>query len=249
MPDDEPSAAKTTQDVILEPTLSVEGTDDGSANAPKVEDAKPSASNIDISFSRSPQDHARQEHFRPPLPPRPTNLSLFQVEKGPKDPLPRTTSSSAQQLQSSATTAISRTEISAHSYQDGSRETFATASESTHPQKSNQIFGSIQRMKGLARSEGGDTSSIRSFAPTLGRGTDNESLLGDIFGDSREVPAWKLFGHESDDGKPSETFLDEENELGADFHREFDSIGGPSGNEASEGEYIHNESFRLTNLL
>ena len=121
--------------------------------------------------------------------------------------------------------------------------------EPTLSRRSSQHFGSIRRRKGLDSSEGGDTASIRSSAPTLGRSTDNESLLGDMFGAPPDVPTWKLFGHESDDGKLSDTLLHEDHELGADFYQEFDSIGESSGDEANEGEYIRKGSFRLAKLL
>ena len=174
--------------------------------------------------------------YRPPLPPRPTNLSLIQenvqgagIAGGKSDQSPRSN------LLSRATTAISKTDIQTQSYQDGSRETFAASAESTPPQKSSQAFGSIRRLKGLGSSDAGDTASIRSLAPTLGRGGDNESLLGGVFGASQDVPTWKLFGGQEGAMEQAELDLSEDEEMDRNFYKEFDAIPDVDGEGQEEG--------------
>ena len=124
----------------------------------------------------------RDEDFRPPLPPRPSNLAtdlglLRESRKESRNSMHQHSASLRPKLQSSATTALSRTDIHTQSFQDGSRETFTASAESTPSTKPSQVFGSIRRIKGFSSSEGGDTASVRSYAPTLEAGGDNESLV------------------------------------------------------------------------
>lgn len=190
------------------------------------------SSNTDLAETTITQDRSAQQEKRPPLPPRPTNLSLLQHRKSPESPKQSKGSTSRPQLLSTATTAVSRTDINTHSYQDGTRETFAASAQATSPQKSSPAFGSIKKIKGFAGSEGADTASIKSYSPTLSRGGDNESLLGNLFGSSQDVPAWKLFS----DQEQSETHLHADSELSADFYREFDSIEGVAADGENEGK-------------
>ena len=136
----------------------------------------------------------------------------------------KTQSAPRPQLLSSATTAISRTDIHTQSYQDGTRETFAISSETPSPEKSLSASLGFKRYKGLSGSEGGDTASIRSYAPASETGGDTESLIGDVFGTGESNQIWKIFGNVLDgtDG-PNEFFRDED-EVGADFYREFDDV-------------------------
>ena len=238
MPNDGSSTTSATEDSGAESTATVE-LKEASDPPPGSADSEDAASPmLQLASPASPAEHPRipQEDIRPPLPPRPTNIGLLQDQKVPQSSSLKTGSSPRPQLQSTATTAISRTDINTHSYQDGSRETFATTTEPTPPQKSSPAFGSMRRMKGLGNSEGGDTASIRSFAPTLNRWGDNESLLGDVFGAAQDLPAWKLFGEGSDDLEQSEARLGEDNSLDADFVCEFDSIKGVAEDRANEGD-------------
>lgn len=185
------------------------------------------------------QDPSAQQERRPPLPPRPTNLSLLQRSKNPETPKQKQGLTSRPQLLSTATTALSRTDINTHSYQDGSRETFAASAEATPQQKTSPAFGSIRKIKGFGGSDGDDTASIKSYSPTLSRG-DNESLLGNLFGSTQDVPAWKLFS----DQEPSEIHLHAESELSADFYREFDNIEAVAPNGENEGELCQCHGYR-----
>ena len=135
---------------------------------------------------------------RPPLPPRPSNLALLQEGKSKSASLGRdSTLKSESNLQSLATTAVSRTDIQTHSFQDGSPQNFAVTAGSTPTNKSHQAFGSVRRIKNISGSETGDTASVRSLTPTLSRIGDNESLLGDVFGTAQDPPTWNLLGGES----------------------------------------------------
>jgi len=175
---------------------------------------------------------------RPPLPPRPTNLSLLQEStSSPENRLQTPRKVSRPGLQSTATTALSRTDIHTQSRQDGSRETYAASPESTPPTNPSKGYGSIRKFKGLQGSEGTDSASVRSYAPTLEVGGDAESLLGDILGAAQDNPAWKLF---SDQAEAPDIFSaqDDDNEVTADFYREFDDLRAIDAGGSDEGKYF-----------
>ena len=163
---------------------------------------------------------------RPPLPPRPTNLSLLQESTPSTQGIPqRPRAASRPQLLSAATTAVSRTDINTQSYQDGSRETFAATVQTPPQGKSPRNYGSIKmdKFKGLSGSEGGDSASVRSYAPTLETGGDVESLMGHVLGGEQDVSAWKLFSSHTEEPIPYDATFNEDDET-ADFYREFDEI-------------------------
>lgn len=165
-----------------------------------------------------------EDDHRPPLPPRPSNLALLQENKpgtGNTLRLPKRTT--RPQLQSTPTTAISRTDIHTQSYLDGSRETTASSAQTTPSSKPGFGFGSIRRFKGFGSSEG-DSASIKSYAPTLSAGGDVESLLGEVLGPSQESPAWKRLGVHAETIDPFDAVSYEDNEATVEFYREFDEI-------------------------
>ena len=165
---------------------------------------------------------AREE--RPPLPPRPTNIDLFAF--GPVTPssslrVPKR--SSRPQLQSQATTAISRTDIQTQSYPDGSRETYANSTKSTPSGKSFRFDSPIGQLRGQYANEGDDSASLRSYAPTAGG--DVESLLGDVVGAGQQSPAWRLLSSHVERADPFDFLPHDGEEPTADFSREFDELG------------------------
>ena len=192
---------------------------------------EPSAPSQSGSTSRSLGD----EH-RPPLPPRPGTLDILKEGYHNKGGTPQGSKPSVRpNLQSTATIALSRTDIHTQSYPDGSRETYAASAETTPPSKPAGVFGSTKRFKGLSGSEGGDSASVRSYAPTLEAGGDAESLLGEVLGASQEVSAWKLLSTQYEAPDPFDTFMFEDNEATVDFYREFDELRAGESGEQNEG--------------
>ena len=178
------------------------------------------------------------EH-RPPLPPWPSNLSLLREAKPkPADSAQNGSSTLGPNLQSTATTAVSRTDIQTHGYQDGSRNTFEGTADSTPTRKPYSTLGSVRRIKNISGGDTGDAASVRSLAPTLGRGADNESLLGDVLGTAQDLPTWKLFGGEDKILDSPDIYQYEEQEIDADFHREFDALIRPDEERQDEGSRI-----------
>ncbi len=176
------------------------------------------------------------DEHRPPLPPRPGTLDILKEGNHSTGGTPQRPKQSARpNLQSTVTIALSRTDIHTQSYPDGSRETYAASAETTPPSKPAGLFGSIKRFKGLSGSEGGDSASVRSYAPTLEAGGDAESLLGEVLGASQESPAWKLLSTQYEAPDPFDSFMFEDNEATVDFYREFDELRGGESGEQNEG--------------
>ena len=195
-------------------------------------DPKPESN---ASSRRALSSPATGEEYRPPLPPRPTNLSLLQEGKhNPGDSLQLPKRSARPQLQSTATTAISRTDIHTQSYQDGSRATTASDAQTTRPSKHLGGFSSIRRFKNFGSSEA-DSASVKSCAPTLEAGGDVESLLGEVLGSSQESPAWKLLSAQIEAQDPFDSISNFDDGVSADFYREFDAIGEVDPDGENEG--------------
>lgn len=193
---------------------------------------KPESNASSLTALSSP---ATDEERRPPLPPRPTNSSLLQGGgHNPGRSLQVKKRSVRPQLQTTATTAISRTDIHTQSYQDGSRETTASDAQTTPSSKYLGGFSSIRRLKNFGTSEG-DTASVKSYAPTLEAGGDVESLLGEVLGSSQESPAWKMLSAQIEDQDPFDSNSYNDPGVSVDFYHEFDAIGEVDPDGENEG--------------
>lgn len=177
------------------------------------------------------QSNVSDEGPRPPLPPRPRNPELLH----PGGSLQRPTKSSRPNLQSTATTALSFTDINSRSFQDGSRERFAAPAESTTSSKSLRGLGSLRRFKGWTGGDGDDSASVKSFAPTIEAGEDVESLLGEVLGATRETPSWKLLSSHVDGPNPFDLITFDEDPILKDFEQEFDELGELDAEGSNEG--------------
>lgn len=185
-------------------------------------------------FSESAPPSRLDRDARPPLPPRPTNISLVQDSGSIAGQ--RQHQSPRAHLLSRATTAVSKADIQAQPHKDSPKKTLPASGQSTPPQGQSQAFGSIRSLKGLGRSDAGDTASIRSFATTVGRGGDNESLLGEgVFGSSQDLPTWRLFSNEEGGIEQEELDRSEDEEVDMNFYREFDTVPGVSEVGQDEG--------------
>lgn len=171
---------------------------------------------------------------RPPLPPRPTDVSFLRGKHNQANGLQVPKRSTRPQLQSTTTTAISRTDIHTQSYQDGSRETMASDAHTTPPSKYLRGFSSVRRFNKFGSSEE-DSASVKSYAPTLEAGGDVESLLGEVLGSSQESPAWKMLSTKSEAQDPFDSISYNDDGLSADFYREFDAIGEVKPDGGNEG--------------
>ena len=172
-------------------------------------------SNASNNESPSLKPSSDDEGERPPLPPRPG--SSQQQAHGPTSTPSSKLTKLRPGLQPTATTAVSRTDVHTHAYQDGSRDSYASNAKPPTPAGKQQAgFGSIKRLRAQDAGSGADTSSIRSTAPTLGTVGDTESLLGAVFGGSSTQVDLPDIGTDTDvqDGG-----------VDGDFCHEFDDIG------------------------
>ena len=163
----------------------------------------------------------------PPLPPRPVNLigTLGESGNSPKASLQVPKRSVRPVLPSQATTALSLTDVNTQLHPDGSRETYANSVNSTRSEKSSRLPTPTGKAKAQNWSEGDDSASVRSFAPTLETGGDAESMLGDVLGVGKQSPAWRLLSAQYEEANPFDSIPFEDDEPTADFSREFDEIG------------------------
>lgn len=168
----------------------------------------------------------------PQLPTRPGNLHLLH----PGSSLRR---QSRPNLQSSATTGLSLTDIHTQIHLDGSCKKVAVPTESYSSPKSISGFGSIRRYDWRSGSENEDSASVQSYVPTLEAGGDVESLLGEVLGPSQNSPAWKPLSSQVEKPDPFDSVSIEDGTI-ADFDLEFEEIGGldSEGNNAGWGQLI-----------
>ena len=177
------------------------------------------------------------EEVRPPLPPRPSFHNPTDCILHGPEAITRLQKSSRPQLQASATTALSRTDIHIQSYQNGSREAITAQTEPSTPGRYLKGFGSIRRLKGYSGSEA-DSASIKSYAPTLEASGDVESLLGEVLGASPGTPAWRSSDAAAAEGLDVlEALPDEDDESLSCFNEEFSELDSLSTDAANEGEH------------
>lgn len=203
-------------------------------------------SNVDSGATiRDLSDDAKSsssEGERPPLPPRPSALSVLQ--RSTTEASPASQALQRPRLVSAATTAVSSTNIQSQGAIDGTRLGHRPAIKHSASKASLQAATSTPRSKKSSRtraeSDVSDATSLRSTVPTLS-GTDAESLLGDVLGADSSLAAWKLQDNQSETHRLD--FLPWDNEEPtADFSREFDEL--PELDESSENEERLLEQWR-----
>ncbi len=211
----------------------------GTISTPTTAHVDPQEKGLTSAAPSTPRSVSRttltDEGPRPPLPPRPVKLDLLgEVSSTSGGGLLTLKSSSRPNLQATATTGLSLTDIHTQSYPGGSRET----SESTSSRRSPKDFGSIKRFKNRYGSEGDESASVKSYAPTLEAGGDVESLLGEVLGASSASPAWGLLSSQGERLDPFESISYEDDEVTADFNQEFEDLGEINAESDNEGDGI-----------
>ncbi len=165
-----------------------------------------------LSTSKTPEttiERSKLEVPRPPLPPRPTNLSTLRSrpstsyqEHGSKDG-----------LLSGTTTAVTTTDVNTYTTNDGSRK-LHTSIGSRSPSSATLKRGVI----GSPRpSDTGDSSSLRSYVPQLETREEVRSLFGNHITDDEDEGSFR----------PSQGVFSSQFEADAvdiDFEKEFESV-------------------------
>ncbi|KAI4227277.1 MAG: hypothetical protein L6R36_002546 [Xanthoria steineri] len=180
-------------------------------------------------------DYVSNEEKPPPLPPRPARAdSHYQAPVVGPAGLRAPPSTARPRLQATATTAVSRTDIHTHSYQDGSRETYAALKQSSPPPTSWGGWSSIKRLKSQ---EASDSASIRSYAPTLGTAGDVDSLLGGFSG-QEQTSGWNIFNAQLKETGLQHGDVFEEDMVLENFDQEFDEIDALEGEDKTEEKLL-----------
>ena len=154
----------------------------------------------------------------PPLPPRPDlaerpaaiRAGSLRLTKGPSRP----------QLQSKATTALSLADIHTQSHLEVGSAPSSPASRVVSRKPSSTHIG---RFVSNAASDADDSTSLKSFAPTLDARWDGESNLGDLVGDEA-TPAWKALNAQIERDSHFDAVLAEEDFLNVQMQHEFSSL-------------------------
>ena len=174
-----------------------------------------------------------QEELRPPLPPRPSTLELLNPGSGLQTP----TKTPNSNLQASATTALSLTDIHSHSTFDDSRDVPAVSPELTPSGKSLKGISSIRRLKIHDVSEGEESASVRSYSPTVKARGELESLLGEVRQPIEESSTHRFFDAGNERPFSFAWNSSENEELMAHFAQEFDDLEELDAKGESEGIY------------
>lgn len=191
-----------------------------------------------IEQSRSVTSRSRStspEGERPPLPPRPSNLSIFRGASGGPAQRPTTRGS----LLSTATTAISLTDVNTNARHDGTREFRASAINRTTSATSVRSRRSITHVGTGKTSDAGDTSSVNSYMPNDSP-HDVASLLDHGVGLENEL----------EDPKDIYNVLDTESHFEdekVDFTKEFGNIGRIEPDRSNEGGMYNGIASSSTN--
>lgn len=205
--------------------------EEGSINTSGDESSKDTTS-TEIEAQNGNTTPESREGTPPPLPPRRPVLETPnrrpQTSSGSLT-LPRSSSrprsGSRPPLQSKATTALSIAEV--HSQAHGS--------ESTYPitPTSRQIsFGGFRLGHSRHGSDGEETASVMSYAPTMEAGADVESMLGDVLQD-RHTPGWTPITPRRDLEEGS--LFPDDPDFDDAFEQEFDELDDITSDGLNEG--------------
>ena len=176
-------------------------------------------------------DAAFKEDPRPTLSPRGTTLELMNAsQRSPAGSLriDRTRS----RLQSSATTALSPTDVNSQLHSDGSQRTRSLRSSPSRMSLAN--YTPRRRSRNSTINETEDSMSILSYAPH--HGDDAESILGDLLVTDHRTSRWNNL--DIDEGEERDEVPFDNSEPTADFNREFDEIPDVTADGSNEGNVI-----------
>jgi vacuolar fusion protein MON1 len=155
----------------------------------------------------NPSSLEASQELRPPLPPRP-GLSP-RVQTSGTGSLTLSKRASRPQLQSHATTALSLTDIHPQNrFASGS----LTSSPASRAVSSKASFTHSQPYQSHNASEVDDTTSLKSYVPTLGTRLDGESVLGDA-NNNTASPAFQALSAQIERDNPFDAALAEDDIL------------------------------------
>ena len=198
------------------------------------------------SEQRSPDAHvpddghdAERVDLTPPLPPRPSNLDLLDERNMGSVRLSKRTS--RPQLQARPTTALSVANVhTAHHQED------TPSRSNSHTVSRRPSHAQLSRVPSRAPSDFGDTSSIRSYAPSV-MGGPVESLLGEVLAEA--TPAWRALSAQLEKDNPFEHHFADDEFFSAKFHHEFDPIETLNSEGTNEDLLLSDWKAKLKHFL
>ena len=171
--------------------------------------------------------------------PTPSNLparsrTLSQADRSQLGSFSRPGSAGGPGLVSRATTAVSRADIQTKSY--GDERSGSLSLPDSRRVSRQQSFSNLGRFVNNSKGDGGDSTSIRSYIPTLEASGDVESLLGEVLSNYAS-PAWKkLDAHALGQSSYFEGVSHEVDSLDETFEREFDELEPFRPDGSNEGK-------------
>lgn len=185
----------------------------------------------------------QSQELPPPLPPRPANLDLLD-DRSPGGSIRLQKRASRPNLQARPTTAVSLTDVqTSNSYQEhGSPK----LSPHNRPVSRKQSTATIDRFRSRVGSDAAETSSVRSYANTLGTGAEIESLLGDVFPTS---PAWKALSAQLEKEDPMEDMFAEDEIFDLRMRHEFDELEEFRANGSNEENLMNSWTSKMKHFF
>jgi hypothetical protein len=176
-----------------------------------------------LSDSRGESEDANA--FRPRLPPRPNVVNpvtegILSISDSHRNIRP----SSAQNLQSKPTTALSLAGTNSQTFQDSSREVDPTSAGKSLVLRGLELQPNFSQPDSGRGSDAGDSASVKSYIPGGETTGDEESIFGDLGSISEEKP---IGDPNSDQGEKHDSFdisRSQGEDVDLDFRDEFDPI-------------------------
>lgn len=190
-------------------------------------------------------DDASREGTPPPLPPRPKAARTPERPQSSAGSLrvPRSSSKSRNGsrpgLQSQPTTALSLTDIQTQSHGGDEQLTSPTSRNFSHG-------GFKKGIISRSGSEGDDSASVMSYAPTLEAGIDIESMLGDALGDASRRPLKPATPRSQEEQE--QLFVSDEAFEEA-FEHEFDELDDITSDGLNEDAVVQQWRSKLKHFL
>jgi hypothetical protein len=175
--------------------------------------------------SASASSTVSREGTPPPLPPRPRNTS----RRDSRPPTSHSPAPARPSLVSKPTTQLSF--AGSHNHQNEPKPDSLSSSSPSRASKSRSYFG-LHLGSTRNPSDGDDSASIRSYAPTVDTGVEVESMLGEVIPEHEKslLSLGKLT-----DGVAGSLFLPDP-ELEKAFATEFDEVKEMSADGSNEGQ-------------
>ncbi|KAF2196889.1 DUF254-domain-containing protein [Delitschia confertaspora ATCC 74209] len=177
------------------------------------------------------------EGIPPPLPPRPKNVAFLDSRPGTSHSL----SQSRPQLQSRATTQLSYADTQTYN-----EELKGESDGSSRGSKVTKNYFGLGASRNTSSVEG-DTTSVKSFTPTIDGGGDAESMLGEVIGD-RENKILKSLGHRFQNTQPVSLFP-EDPAFEEAFLHEFDEVEETKADGSNEESVMLQWRSKLKHFL